>query len=307
MAADETGTPSVPGTLFAPTNANKTLLGESVPYLHPDFDVRDTADGGPDRLLASLLNINLSANTRDVIGHLTALSETPGELAAVMPLYEFLRRQDQTIVAEAVSGKRWIFTASPEARWWRTEEAFWKDESALFGDAFGYLGNTYPPALKAFFTALHVAPVATLSDCIKAVEDAARDNDVREQTRPRLYALYRRLLRDVQGGLDSEEEVRWQSFLAGPYWLGKCGQDWAFYVRGQLVREDKEYTARLFRDVLPFWFLPSAESVGQDLLQIEPTSHARMAFRPLGDWVGIEDWTGRLHSLARPIRMFLGL
>ena len=89
---DEQGNLHVPSECFAPTEQNRRVLGESVVYLHSDFDISQDQEAA--RWLADKLEVNLNADTNNVLKYLKALSGTEVSVEKVEPLYRFLDRQD---------------------------------------------------------------------------------------------------------------------------------------------------------------------------------------------------------------------
>ena len=85
---DEHGKLHKPSELFAPTDENRKVLGHSMPYLHPDFDV--TQDNETAQWLAKKLKIALKPKIENVMNHLQTLSNTKVSMEEVEPLYGFL-------------------------------------------------------------------------------------------------------------------------------------------------------------------------------------------------------------------------
>ena len=69
---DKQGKSRYPSECFAPTPENCRVLGDSVAYLHPDFDISE--DNEPARWLAEKLGIHLNADTESVLNYLQTLS-----------------------------------------------------------------------------------------------------------------------------------------------------------------------------------------------------------------------------------------
>ena len=156
---DKQGEPRYPSECFAPSAENRRVLGDSVAYLHPDFDISE--DNEPARWLAGKLGVHLNADTESVLNYLQTLSGKTVSFKDVEPLYRFFARQEAR-PREKFKEKRLIFTSSPEPHWWRSDQVFWVDESAVFGNLCGYLEEHYAETLKPFFTALE-GPRTSLS------------------------------------------------------------------------------------------------------------------------------------------------
>ena len=132
---DEHGNLHSPSECFVPTGGNRRVLGDSVAYLHPDFDV--SQDNETSRWLAEKLGIHLNANTDSVLNYLQTLSGTKTNVEKVEPLYRFLARQDARR-SEEFKQKPLIFTSNPEPNWWQADEVFWVNESPVFGNRRGF-------------------------------------------------------------------------------------------------------------------------------------------------------------------------
>ena len=120
------------------------VLGDSVPYLHPDFDVSTP----PARWLAGKLGVQ-QADVDGVLDYLKILSQTEASIEKIEPIYEFLWSEDEHLWR--FEEESLIFTPEPEPRWWRTDEVFWEDESAVFGNDRGLSQNTLLRRPKVLF------------------------------------------------------------------------------------------------------------------------------------------------------------
>ena len=168
---DERGNLRRPSECFAPTPENRQLLGDSVAYLPPDFDLSDEAA----RWLAEKLGVHLNANTESVLNYLQTLSGTTVCVKDIEPLYRFLEQRQHARPRERFQEKSLIFAPNPEPRWWRADEVFWENEDLVFGNARGYLSEHYPERLKPFFTALGVSERAAPLDYVRRILEVASD------------------------------------------------------------------------------------------------------------------------------------
>ena len=323
---DEQGKLQVPANCFVPTDANRRLLGDSVVYLHPDFDV--SQDNQTSQWLAEKLGIHLSANTGSVLHYLRTLRGAEARVEKVEPLYRFLARQDAR-PREGFKQKPLIFTSSPEPRWWRSDQVFWEDESAVFGNSRGFLKEDYAdPAgtLKTFFHALGVSERAAPLDYVYGIKNAASAGQAEDaEVRKRVKTLYRRIMsylreedsfqedEEWQEGvfwdLDSPEDVEWQEqwkqTCEGKCWLGKKGDRWDFFSRDELVWNDHPYIAEIFQDKVPFWVFDD------DLLEfakdqnIKGCSEADVTFHPSGDQEEDTSYSKKVQDLHPYIDAFL--
>lgn len=186
---DERGNLRLPSECFEPTSENRRLLGDSVAYLHPEFDLSD----GTAQWLAEKLMVHLNADAESVLNYLQTLSErnTTESVEDIEPLYRFLSQQDDYLDYR-VWGKSFIFTPTPEPRWWRADEVFWEDESAVFGNDRGYLKAHYAEMLKPFFIAVDVSERAEPLDYVRRIQEVASGEDAdNAEVRERVQTLYR--------------------------------------------------------------------------------------------------------------------
>jgi len=299
---DEDGTLRRPENLRADTSENRKLLG-GVFYLHYDFDLTDAAL----RTFAGWLGITLTATPAGVFQHLGRLVGHAGDPSVTEPLYGFLARQEMATVRTAFDGKPWIFSATPEAAWRTTDQVFWKNESAVFGNQWGYLEGTYSSALKPFFATIGVSPEATLTHYLSALEEISHKGWTDEGTRRRLQAIYRRIwhyLQACEGNLEEPELGHWKRVASGRTWLGQRGVEWGFYNHSGLVVADVEYVADLFTGHLPFWGFKDLNGFAEDC-GVERCSVAIRSFQPLGENKWLVDWSHRISLITHYVRAFL--
>ena len=221
------------------------------------------------RGLAEKLGIYLNADTNSVLNYLQTLSDTETSVEKVEPLYRFLARQDARRSAE-FKQKPLIFTHNPKPNWWKSNEVFWEDESAVFGNRRGYLKKNYADyggTLKSFFdTTLGVLKRASPPDYIQVIREVTSVEQAENgEVRKRIETLYRRIMPYLQedgNSLGNEEwQNEWERTHEGRCWLGKKGDEWGFFFLGELVWKDDDYRSGLFRDKIPFW------PFGGDLLE----------------------------------------
>ena len=255
---DKQGNFHQPSELFAPTDDNRRVLGNSVAYLNSDFNISQENEAS--RWLAEKLGIHLNANTENVLNYLQTLSDTEMSVKKVEPLYRFLERQDAR-PREEFRAKPLILTSSPTPCWRRSDEVFWEDESAIFGNHRGYLKENYADyeaTLKPFFIALGVSERASPSDYARVIRkvasvESADDDEIRESVK----SLYRRLWQSLQESgswqVDKEWLREWKQTREDKCWLGKKGSEWGFFFLRELVWKDDDYRSRLFKDKVPFW------------------------------------------------------
>ena len=243
---DEQGNLRSPSECFAPTSENRRVLGDSVAYLHSDFDISE--DNEPARWLAGKLGVHLNADTDSVLKYLQTLSGTTVSIEDIEPLYRFLYRQDAR-PREKFKEKSLIFTPNPEPSWWRSDQVFWVDERAVFGNLCGYLEAHYAETLKSFFSTLGVSEQAFPLDYIRGIRkvtSAAQASDAK--VRERVKILYRRLWNVLQdeGSLLEDENWKkeWEQTREGKCWLGKQASEWGFFCLEELVWNDHNFTSR---------------------------------------------------------------
>ncbi len=306
---DEQGNFHRPPNVFAPTDDNRRVLGDSVAYLHPDFDV--SQDDETARWLAEKLEIHLSANTDGVLNYLQTLSGTKTSIEKVEPLYRFLARQDARR-SEEFKQKPLIFTSDPEPNWWRSDEVFWDDQSEVFGNYRGYLKKNYAGyegTLERFFTALGVLRNAALSDYLKVIRKVPSKEQADDpKVHARVEFLYRHIMPYVKGNdnsLENEEwKEEWDLTREDRCWLGKKGNKWGFFSRDKLVRDDHPYIADIFQGEVPFWTFDDLSELTR-YLEIEGCSQAKVEFHPKGDQEEDMDLSIRVRNLRPYIHAFL--
>ena len=300
---DEQGEFHKPSELFAPTDENRELLGHSMPYLHPDFDV--TQDNETAQWLAKKLKIALKPKIENVMNSLRTLSGTEVSVKQVEPLYRFLNQQSYRRFTSITDGgwteefkrKPLIFTPNPESRWWRVDEVFWEDKSEVLENDRRCLKAHYPAILKSFFINLGVSEQASQRDyaCriqeIATIEQAA-DKKVRERLR-RLYKCFM-----------TWQKNEWEIIYDDKCWLGKKGNEWEFFSRNQLVRNDHPYIVDIFEGGVPFWTFDDLLELTR-YLEIEGCSQAKVEFHPEGDQEEDIDLSIKVRNLRPYIHAFL--
>ena len=299
---DEQGNLHLPAQCFEPTRENRRVLGDSVAYLHPDFDLSDE----PVKWLAEKLTVHRNANTESVLNYLQTLSgSTKVSIKNVKPLYRFLERQGAR-PHEKFGEEALIFTPNPQPRWWKTDEVFWEDEGHLFDNDRGYLKTYYAETLKPFFTALRVSEQASFLDYVRGIQQVTsgeRADD--ENVRKRIKILYRRLWQSLQEGSSGQWEEKWNQTRNGKCWLGKKGNEWGFFFLQELVWKDHDYLARLFEGEVPFWVFDDGLLELAKYLNVEGCSRAEVEFDPEGDQEKVEDWSAKVRNLHPYIHAFL--
>lgn len=256
---DEQGKLRTPSECFAPTTENRRVLGGSVIYLHPNFDI--SQDNEAARWLADKLDINLNADINSVLKYLETLSsDTEVSIEKVEPLYRFLAQRDARR-SEEFKQKPLIFTSSPEPRWWRSDQVFWEDKHEVFGNHRGYLQKNYAGdegTLERFFTALGVLRNPSLSNYAQVIREVtSREQADDPKVRARVETLYRYImpyLKEADNSLENEgEKKEWDRIREGRCWLAKKGDEWGFFFWHELVWKDDDYRYRLFKDKVRFW------------------------------------------------------
>ena len=244
-----------PSECFDPTDENRNILGNSVVYLHPDFDISEDNKGA--RSLAERLGINLDANTDSVLNYLQILSGSKVDIEDIKPLYLFLYQQNASL-RDVFKEEHLIYTPNQETCWWRSDEVFWEDESVVFGNNRGYLGAYYQEKLKPFFIALGVTERAAPLDYVRCIQDIASIGKADEsEVRERVKILYGRLWQFIKEGgssLEHEEwQEKWEETRVSKCWLGKKVDEWGFFYWDELVWKDDDNRSPLFKDEIPFW------------------------------------------------------
>lgn len=298
---DEQGNLRLPAECFASTPENRRLLGDSVAYLHPDFDLSD----GAARWLAEKLGVHLNANTESVLNYLQSLRNTEVNVEKVEPLYCFLAKENH-IRREGLGQESLIFTPTPEPRWWRADKVFWEDESPVFGNDRGYLKAHYPETLKRFFTDdLGVSERASPVDYVRGILEVASDGRADDaEVRERVKILYLRLRPSLQKGGSRIEDEEWEQARDGKCWLGKQGDEWGFFYADELVWNNHAYLAELFKGEVPFWAFPDDLLELAKHLEVEPCSQAQVQFDTSGDQEKYADLSEKVQNLRADIQVF---
>ena len=257
---DKQGKFHIPSECFLPTDDNREVLGDNVPYLPSDFDISTR----PARWLAEKLDVRLEADADNVLNYLQTMSQREVSVEDVEPIYKFLESQDEPLWG--FEDEPFIFIPEPEPRWWRIDKVFWEDESAIFGDDRGYLKAHYSEDLKSFFTtSLGIPEHAAPLDYVRGIKDVASTWQIGEEIRERVQILYDRLWLSLQenGDLSEDEEWQkeWEQVHAEACWLGRKGDEWGFFLLEELVWNDHNYCAEVVEGEMPFW------AFGDDLLE----------------------------------------
>ena len=319
---DEQGNLHRPSECFAPTPKNRNVLGGSVVYLHPDFDISTEAA----KWLAEKLGVHLKADTESVLKHLQALSGTDVSVEKIEPLYSFLydtlpRKRVESVISSYMpdSVPPWrqkfneeslIFIPEPKPRWWSTDEVFWEDESAVFGNDRGYLRahyGEYLEYLKSFFTSsLGVPKHADTLDYIRGIKDIASAERIDEAARKRVEVLYGHLWQSLLEDDAWLEDEKWEQVREESCWLGKKGNDWGFFSPQELVWKDDDYRSELFKNEIPFWMF------GNDLLELAKELGVKgcyqdsdVKFNYCGNREEDTDWSAKVRNLDQDIYDFL--
>ena len=302
---DEQGNLHSPDECFVPTSENQEILGDSVTYLHSDFDMSTQ----PAQWLAKKLEIKLKADPDGVLDYLQILSQTETNIEKIEPIYEFLWLKDERL--SRFEEEPLIFTSNPEPRWWRADEVFWEDESAVFGDDRGYLKAHYSEDLKSFFTtSLRVPKRADTLDYVRGIQDITSKMQAgTKEIRDRVQKLYRRLWFSIQENGDSLEgedwQEEWEQIREDACWLGKKGDEWSFFSPQELVWNDHPYLARIFEGKIPFWgFSDELLELAKDS-GIEGCSQALVECLPLGDQEDDEVWSRKVQDICSCLDAFL--
>ena len=312
---DENGVHKAPHILHAPTNENRTILGESVAYLHSDFDIRDTSQSKPAREFArGHLNISLSPNVSTVLDRLIALSQTTPPQASVSAIYEFFQREQvsASTLLPVFSRHALVYLPATPRSWWSVKDVLWEDAAPLFGGRRGYLKPAYPGLRSLFVGTLEVAPNASMTDFLKGVSEIAsevqmNDGCVSNGDKANLISLYRQLRRELER-VDREPPAwlkQWESLLNQRCWLGTQDGKWQVHLRADLVRNDHPFLAGLFAPVLPFWSLPPLSEFAAQALALQPCSDAQVSFVPIGDREPMPTLTQVLRYISPWVRAFL--
>ena len=319
---DKQGNLHKPPECFVPTSENRKVLGDSVSYLPDSFNISTEVA----KWLAEKLGVHLKADTESVLKHLQALSGTDVSVEKIEPLYSFLydtlpRKRVESVISSYMpdSVPPWrqkfneeslIFIPEPKPRWWLTDEVFWEDESAVFGNDRGYLRahyGEYLEYLKSFFTSsLGVPKHADTLDYIRGIKDIASAERIDEAARKRVEVLYGHLWQSLLEDDAWLEDEKWEQVREESCWLGKKGNDWGFFSPQELVWKDDDYRSELFKNEIPFWMF------GNDLLELAKELGVKgcyqdsdVKFNYCGNREEDTDWSAKVRNLDQDIYDFL--
>ena len=299
---DENGIFRKPTELFLPTKENKSLLGDSVPHLHPDFKI----DSELSKWFAEKIGIKLEADAESVIEYLKTLNRRKDvNFEDVKRIYEFLKNKE--VFPEIFAESPLIFTPKPEPKWWKSNEVFWEDENPVFGNLRGYLKKSgYPNSLKAFFISIGVQERASILDYITAIKEIAEKGEVNEEVVIRIHSLYKRLWSEISSnsGINDEVKNALEELKNGRYWLAEKDGEVGFYRKDEIVINDHPYIYWLFKNKLPFWKFDDLVEFGQ-YLGIKQASNAEIKCKPIGKEYELEEWTEQLDKIIPDITRFL--
>ena len=296
----------IPSECFLPTDDNREVLGDNVPYLPSDFDISTR----PARWLAEKLDVHLQADADGVLDYLQTLSQTETSIEKVKPIYKFLESEDADMWR--FEEEPLIFTPEPESRWWRTDEVFWEDESAVFAGDRGYLKAHYSEDLESFFiNSLEVRERADAVDYVSGIRDVVSKGQAgTKEIRNRVQKLYRRLWLSLQEKEDLLEDEEWQEewtqVREEACWLGKKGDEWDFFSPQELVWKDDDHRSELFKNEVPFWgFDNGLLELAKELGVKGCYQNSDIVFDYYGNQEEDADWSAKVRNLSRNIRDFL--
>lgn len=268
-----------PCDLFEDTEQNRNLLGDAVAYMHKDISLSSENT----RWLAAKLGIRTRPTKEAVLGRLVLLKSQETTSKQVLPLYEFLSKFGAD-VAEAFGADDLVYCPNVEPHWRAPSQCFWEDESPVFGTTRGYLRKHYSK-LQDFFARsgvpLNAGPIDYLAALLRISEIGTTD----DVTLARIHRIFKRLApRLDEGGewqSDAKWRTNWSALKNGRNWIGRTGDAYAFYQLNDLVREDNEHRAELFRASIPFWPFPDLDDFAKHYLQVTPCSEATCSFEPI--------------------------
>ena len=292
---DEQGKGQLPFKCFAPTSENRRVLGNSVAYLHPDFNIGTE----PAKQLAKKLEICLKPEAENVLNYLQKLrNSTEVNVVKVEPLYRFLQREMKNEqLQDKFKKESLIFTPNPESCWWQVDEVFWEDKSGVLESARRCLKAHYPAMLKTFFINLGVSEQASQRDYACHIQEIATTEQAgNEKVRERVQQLYKCL------HAWSDE---WKIIYDNGCWLGKEGDEWRFFTRQELVLKDHPHISEIFEGEVPFWTFDNDLSSLASRLEVERCSQAKLKFYPAGEQQEDPYWSEKVRNLRLYIYAFL--
>lgn len=304
---DEEGIFHLPSELYSLTKEKRLLPGNSLPYLDPSLD-------SPGQWLQIQLGIHTEIQVNDVIRFLISISGKNIEQERIFPIYQYLSKQSKSYFYQ-IQYYPIIFIPETARIWWKINDVFWKDESRFFGDSRGYLEKIYASFdLHGFFIDLGVKEQAGLDDYCQAIMDIAstkQPEGIDKSLVSTISALYRKLDADLSIeksnsplGKDLHISSSWKKLYDGKYWLGTKNGEKCFFTLNELVINDNDHIANLFKSDLPFFWKPKGIQFTREL-GISKCGDAKLFFKPIGKESEICIWTTRLQKNLYYITQFL--
>lgn len=209
-----------PAEVCLDVEANRSLLGNHVPYLAVDLSNEDFIED---------LGIEAEPTVDAVLLCLHELVEERIEdLAQFRSLYRFLDQhfeEGSTSISSAFQSQALIYIPSQPGRFQKAPEVFWKDVSWLFGETRGYLSKPWKE-LKGFFVdKLGVSLTPCPQDYVDLLKELSQRAPLPSEDEAKVWEVYRELERRLSGG-ENDEDPRdsawWHDFASSAlYWTDR--------------------------------------------------------------------------------------
>jgi len=200
--------------------ANRSLLGNHIPYLAVDLSSEDFIED---------LGIQAEPTVDAVLSCLKELANEQIEDAnQFRSLYRFLdeRFEEESVsISNAFQSQPLIYIPGRPGRFQKACEVFWKDVSWLFGDTRGYLSRPWKD-LKGFFVdKLDISLTPSPQDYVDLLKELSQTKPLPDEDEAKVWEVYRELERRLSKS-ESDEDPResswWNDFASsGLYWTDR--------------------------------------------------------------------------------------
>ena len=231
-----------PGIVFFDQPSTRDLLGDSVAYLA----VPIASDG-----LIDAIGLHRELTVEAAIDRLRQLARSGSlDRALFERLYTFLQthyQEDSSVIDEAFLREGLIHIPTGVPRLLRTNQVFWKDCSAQFGDDRGYLESVYPHHRKFFRTQLEVPEVPAPEDYSVRLRELAEGGVADAKCEKVVWAIYRefdQLTREKKNRDEIMATDWWKEFAEQAIFLTEDG---TFVERDGMFANDSDDYATSFR------------------------------------------------------------
>lgn len=206
-----------PSKVFVDVEANRSLLGDNVPYLAVNLTNEDFIKD---------ISIQTNPTVANVLSCLAGLvDEQVEEVDHFRRLYRFLDENYElgaVAISSAFESQPLIYIPGRPGQFQKRTEVFWKDVSWLFGDTRGYLSKPWKALKRFFVNRLEVALTPSPQDYVDLLKELSLKSPVQDGDEPKIWEVYRELERRLSDGEtddDPTESSWWLDFASsGLFW-----------------------------------------------------------------------------------------